>query len=206
MNLPFFLFINGPAGSGKDTLAKLIAAAEPGAYIESFAEPIRSMIYSVFFPNDGPITYTHDLRDQKVKASPMPYPAFDAYYHTKEQKHYTIRQEMIAFSEEYMKRRYGPMVFGKLLWDRVQEQAMFSKHFLIADSGFVPEAEYLISKVGPQNCALIRLHREGCTYSGDSRGYIELSDVTAIDMQNNGSLDDLLQQVKVAFSSPLSAL
>lgn len=203
LNLPTFLFINGPAGSGKDTLAKLIAAEHPSAFIEGFAEPIRAMIYSVFFPNEGPIDYSIDLREQSVKASPIPFlgvrrDPFDAPQ--AEDATITIRQEMIAFSETYMKRRYGDQIFGKLLLVRCKEQMMFSHHFIISDSGFISEAQYIIDQVGAHNCILLRLHRDGCNYSSDSRGYISLP-ISSYDIDNNREPKAMLDQLQLVLGN-----
>lgn len=192
LNLPTFLFINGPPGSGKDTLAGLIVKTCPSAFLEGFAEPIRAMIYSVFFPNEGPIDYSIDLRDQKVKASSMPF----QFPNQENIPGYTVRDEMIAFSEQYMKRRYGPQIFGRLLWERCKEQMMFSQSFVISDSGFTPEARFIIDQVGTDNCILIRLHREGCSYAGDSRGYIDLP-ITTYDITNDGAPEAMLSALQL---------
>lgn len=195
IQLPLFTFINGPPGSGKDTLAKLLCGAVTGSYIESFAEPIRAMIYNVFFPNEGPINYNFDLRDAEVKARQMPFlhPRTDDYSLI-----ISIRDAMIDFSESWMKPNFGPDIFGRLLWRRAEEQMMFSDHFIIPDSGFVPEAQFIIEQVGAHRCLLLHLSRAGTSFIGDSRSYIDLPEVRTIDLDNNGrpsAMIDYLQLV-----------
>jgi len=193
LNLPKFLFINGPSGTGKTTLASMICKAVPSAFQESFAEPIRQMIYSVFFPFEDPtfcLGSSLDLRDGAVKRQPIPF--IDAG-----RVPYTIREEMIAFSEDYMKRRYGPQIFGKLLFARCEEQSLFYSKFVIDDNGFAPEAEFIVEKEGAENCLLLRLHRTGCSFSGDSRGYVDLPGVRTIDLDNNDRLDQLLDSLQL---------
>lgn len=204
ISLPLFTFINGPPSSGKDTLAHLLCEAVPSSYIESFAEPIRAMIYNVFFPNEGPITYNFDLREGPVKARSMPFQLLceDEGCLQHGTPHvcnpYSIRDEMIAFSEEYLKRRYGQQIFGKLLWARAEEQMMFSNHFIIPDNGFVPEAQFIIDEVGPHRCLLIRLNRAGTSFANDSRSYIDLPGVRTLDLHNNAppsAMIDALQLI-----------
>lgn len=188
LNLPHFLFLNGPSGSGKSTLADLICASNSGALHESFAEPIRSMIYSVFFPNDGPITYQHNLRDSAIKQAQIGLLA-QIYDPTDPAScpSLTVRQVMIEFGETYMKRLFGQDVFGRLLFSRCVEQTLFYSHFIIDDSGFLEEAQYIISRVGADACHLVRLHRSDCSFAQDSRGYIRLPGVQALDLHNNSS-------------------
>ena len=44
----------------------------------------------------------------------------------------------------------------------------------------------MLKLFGNENAILIRLRRDGCTYEGDSRSYIELSDVRSVDIMNDG--------------------
>lgn len=201
MQLPKFLFINGPAGSGKSTLASLLCSSQPACWRESFAEPIRDMIRTVFFPNDGPLwEQTPDLRDGAVKKRNMlelagleltDGNALDPL----------VRGTMIAFSEDFMKKLFGPQIFGQLLVSRCREQELFYSTFVIDDSGFPQEASYVISQHGASSCALIRLHRDGHSFAGDSRGYISLDGVRSIDLHNNSVPLAMLDQLELEFSN-----
>ena len=57
--------------------------------------------------------------------------------------------------------------------------------FTLTDSGFVPEAVPIVKMFDAENCTLIRVHRKGCDFSGDSRSYIDLG-VKTIDVENPG--------------------
>lgn len=206
LNLPHFLFINGPPGSGKSTLAELICQSNPEAFRESFAEPIREMIYSVFFPSDV-VNRPVDLRSGPVKSSPLADLAKLDPDKTNGDGT-TVRQVMIGFSEGYMKPTFGQDIFGKLLYNRCVEQTMFYQNFIIDDSGFAPEVSYVISKVAPENCHLVRLHRSGCDYSGDSRGYISLPGVQSLDLHNDGTPSEMMDMLALELNgkADLSAL
>lgn len=194
LNLPKFIFINGPAGSGKSTLAEQITSLHPECFRESFAEPIRSMIYSVFFPSDGPLEYRYNLREQKIKSSRL---ATLAGLDIEAGDNPSTREVMIEFSESFMKRLFGPDIFGRLLWQRCAEQTHFYESFVVDDSGFVDEAAYVIGRVGKDNCHLVRLHRTGTHYRGDSRGYISLEGVQTLDLHNDGSPELMLQTLAI---------
>src|SRR4051812_44268678 len=179
LNLPKFTFINGPAGSGKSTLARLICEADKSVWRDGFAEPIREAIYVVFFPEEGPIHYDLDLKDQKVKGSPFPF-----------REDFTFRDTMISFSEDWMKPYFGRDIFGRLAFKRCLEQEMFYDKFVLDDSGFKEEAEYITNLASPSSCLLIRLHREGHNFTGDSRSYIILDGVPTINLQNDRAPED----------------
>lgn len=194
LDLPHFLFINGPSGSGKSTLAKMICEQNPSAYRESFAEPIREMIRSVFFPQFI-VDFPYDLRDQTVKNLPLLQLARLLSQENPPERlgsGPSVRAAMIAFSEQYMKPLFGNDVFGRLCFARCVEQTAFYQHFVIDDSGFFEEAHHIISRVGADNCHLVRLHRPGCNFAGDSRGHIALPGVQTLDLHNNSSPSAML--------------
>lgn len=198
LNLPHFLFINGPAGSGKSTLSRMICESHSEAMPEAFAAPIREMLWSVFFP-EAVVERPFDFKSAEVKKQKLSSlakldhlaallaPATDP----------VVREAMIEFSEHYMKPSFGEDVFGRLLWNRCCEETQFYSSFIIDDSGFVPEASYIVDRVGASACHLIRLHRHGCDYSGDSRGYISLPNVQTLDLNNNGAPDEMMQTLQL---------
>ena len=204
LNLPHFLFLNGPPGSGKSTLARMITESHPSAWRESFAEPIRDMIRAVFFPEWGPLDSPRDFRDQKVKDSKLaelanlnlPDEVFDIDP--------TLREAMIAFSETYMKPRFGSDIFGRLCFKRCVEQTQFYSSFIIDDLGFSDEAKFIIARVGADNCHLVRLHRVGCSFSNDSRSYLSLPGVQTLDLNNNGHPTEMMDMlgVELGYTTP----
>jgi len=62
----------------------------------------------------------------------------------------------------------------------------------VPDSGFREEAEAIVREAGAGDVLLVRLHRPGHGFSGDSRGYIDLDDlgVESCDVwETEGGLD-----------------
>lgn len=191
LNLPRFTFLNGPAGSGKSTLATMICATHKDVWRDAFAEPIRQMVYTVFFPEEGPIFYDLDLREGEVKKKPFPFQYPDA------EMKMSFREVMISFSEDWMKLKFGKDIFGRLAFRRCVEQELFSSRFLFDDCGFTDEAMHIVKMASPAECLLIRLHREGCDFHGDSRGYIILPEIRTLDLHNNLTPEDMLSYLEL---------
>jgi hypothetical protein len=145
-------------------------------------------MYSVFFPEEGPITFDTDLRTSDVKKRPFP------FY---EGGSRTFRDAMISFSEEWMKPQFGEEVFGRLALKRCTEQSIFYDRFVFDDSGFRPEAEFIVASEGAPACRLIRLDRPGCSFVGDSRGYIELPNVHTTHLLNDSTPEKLFAKLKL---------
>jgi hypothetical protein len=183
----------------------MICEQNPSAYRESFAEPIREMIQAVFFPQFI-VDFPYDLRDQTVKNLPLLQLARLLWQEPPSKV--SVREAMIAFSETYMKPLFGNDIFGKLCFSRCVEQTAFYQHFVIDDSGFFEEAYHIISRVGADACHLVRLHRQGCDFSKDSRGYIALPGVQTLDLHNNSSpsamLDILAAELNGSLRQPAS--
>lgn len=194
LDLPKYLFINGPPGSGKSTLAKMLCEHNPRVWNESFAEPIREMLRAVFFPSN--LYDSPNFRDQTIKTTGLL--SLAGIDNNDGQYGITVRNTMIDFSEKFLKPRFGADIFGRLLHKRCLEQAHWYDHFIIDDSGFVAEAEYVISQEGASACVLLRLHRDGCDFSADSRGYIDLA-IRTLDLYNNGTEADLLDTIQLNF-------
>lgn len=89
----------------------------------------------------------------------------------------TPRSEYIALSEEFAKLRHGNSVFGRVAARTVTFDKSHNT-FVFSDSGFADEVVPLVSAVGVNKIFVIELERPGCTFDGDSRGYIgaELSE------------------------------
>lgn len=197
-SLPKFTFINGPAGSGKSTLATLLCNTDKSVYRESFANPIRDAILATFFPDEGPIYFSFDLREGAIKRKLFPYQDIFKVAQSGEK---TFRDVMISFSEDWMKPQFGKDIFGRLALNRCAEQELFYDRFLFDDSGFPEEAAHIVKSVGAHNCLLIKLSRDGCNFSGDSRGYLDIFDVRTIEIANNGFPLEMLDTLALTFGA-----
>lgn len=187
----FAVFINGPAGSGKDTAGRLIelcsydvpaGGKSPSVRLMKFAGPLKRAVHALL----GIENRTIDAFEGEAKEELVA-----------EFLGVTPRQAYIAMSEKMAKPLWGPDFFGQ-----VAMRSALSLHpdsmVVFTDSGFADEAWPLINQLGPSRCLLIRLHREGKTFAGDSRSHIELPGVQTVDIENNGSTEDLKHKLKLA--------
>jgi hypothetical protein len=94
------------------------------------------------------------------------------------------RQALIHVAEDILKPRHGSDYFA-----RITAAAIGPGLSVVSDCGFQDDVDAMERRVGPQNVLLIRLHRRGRTYAGDSRSYVTATN--AVDIANDASLEDL---------------
>jgi hypothetical protein len=192
----YVIFINGPAGSGKDTAGKLIelctydvpqGGIAPMVHLMKFAAPLKRAVHALL-----------GIENATIDAYEGP---------AKEEQHaeffgVTPRQAYIAMSEKLAKPLWGQDFFGLV----AMRAALRHPHSMVVftDSGFAREAMPLIAQVGTKRCLLIRLHRDGKTFEGDIRSYIDLDGVQTVDIENNGTTEDLKTALKMAVRKAFS--
>lgn len=180
------VLFNGPPSSGKDTLANQLANRIPKSLVVKFAAPLKKMAMHMYCDSNSQKFHEFDAPERKN----TPDPVFLGK---------SCRQVQIDISEVYMKPMHGEDVFGKFLAKTIDNESENYDNFFVSDSGFRPEAEVLINEYGPQNVLLLRLIREGKTYEGDSRNYINLDDldVKSFDIQNiEGDVNTTVKEVE----------
>lgn len=96
----------------------------------------------------------------------------------------TIRQLFINISEVMLKPMLGKAVFGKLAANRMREDYLKDYGYVFSDGGFDYELQPLIDKFGADNIYICRLHREGCTFEGDSRSYFTDEQLEVLGIKN----------------------
>lgn len=110
-----------------------------------------------------------------------------------ETRRVSIREIMIYTSECLMKPTLGEDYFGVCRAKAIQDGEI-----VVDDSAaFISELPPLVERVGMENILLLRIHREGQTFDGDSRSYLD-SDIidNTLDIHNNGSLQEYLDTVE----------
>ena len=172
------LLINGPPRSGKDScawmLAKVLEQRGVSATISKFAWVLKNMVHRAL--SLAPDGLPDDLEDVKD----LPHPKLNGR---------TPRESYIAMSEQFIKPLLGDRWFGERLAESIEvEDEGSSDVVLVPDSGFATEAEVLMER-WPGDVRLLRLHRPGRTFAGDSRSHLDL-DVPSMDLHNAGTIDD----------------
>lgn len=123
------------------------------------------------------------------------------------------RDAMIFVSEEIKKKEHGPDYYG------LQTAAKIDSNFsyCFSDGGFIEEVLPVINRLGTDNVCIAQLFREGCSFSSDSRNYlngslqeefiinhrskIEIEDkpflpVRSYQIHNNGNVRDFHQTIR----------
>lgn len=163
------VLLNGPPRVGKDTIGRNIARLSDSYDTAAFAAELKDAVHQAFGLN-VPTMHFDKMKD-------VPRPEFFGE---------TPRNIYIAFSERFMKPLFGQGVFGRMLVKTLMGMAEAGiKLAAITDSGFTEEADEIL-KVFP-NTLLLRLHRKGCTFQGDSRSHIQLG-IESVDMHNDDAL------------------
>lgn len=174
----YAILLNGPPRVGKDHAANVLLREFKICRKLKFSNPLKLGVHASYGVDD-------DLNPdffEDVKDEPN-----DIFFGM------TPRQAYIYHSEEYMKPLHGKDVYGRILTntvkhDRFQPSNALNKVYIIPDSGFVDETKPLIKEIGADNVLLVRLHsslngRE-LDFIGDSRSYLDLPNVEAMDLVN----------------------
>ena len=159
------VFLNGPRRCGKDTAAKFIAqefALE--SRCAKFATPLKQATAALFSLNQGRYRQL-EAPGSELKTKPLPELFGLSWVET-----------LIWLSEQCVKPKFGKDAFGLLMLSQLTQPTM-TQVTVISDCGFAEEMTPLIVFYGAENCHLFRIHREGCTFDGDSRSYVFENDV-----------------------------
>lgn len=177
--------LNGPAGCGKDTLADILVTS--GFFDEklSFKSPIFDVARGVLSKDDFD-KFIKNYDDRSFKES------HQSFLGGK-----TPREFMIWISEVVMKPVFGNDVFGKRLYSKIVDG-----FYVSSDGGFASEIEPLLSN--GVDVMIVRLHRDGFDFSGDSRSYLYNTGAIEVDLKLDsgdidGSLNKLIEVVNSTF-------
>lgn len=170
-----FLLLNGPPRCGKDTVVRELVQYIKFRHMK-FAMPMKRAFAALLDITEG------QLEDFKDVQSPLLQRAGT----TQKDGRDTVREGLISFSEDWAKQRYGEDFFGRAFWQHAKNSA--EQLIVASDCGFREEVERVISNAGRRNCVLIRIHRDGCTFDGDSRSYMPDGLCEIWDINNNGTM------------------
>jgi hypothetical protein len=193
------ILLNGPPSSGKDTAARHIRtwyaknysfnadSANWSAYnkclLDRMSMPIkRAFAGTLGLPitKDGAVEPWESMKEEII-------PEFGVSY----------RQWQIDFSENFLK-GYRDEIFGQLLAARIKRR--FEKGIVnlivVPDCGFSTEIDVLYKEFAREDILLIRCHRLGFTFQGDSRSYVRAPAGCAIFDPINSLQHEYLLQIE----------
>ena len=149
------IILNGPAGCGKDTLAMALVEMGFAKGAVSFKNPMFNIAMAAL-GLDAYREFLDGYDDRARKEKPEGF-----------LNGLSRRQFMIAISEQFIKPVLGGDYFGKYLAGNLPYG---DEVFVVSDGGFASEVAPIIA--AGHDVRIVRLHREGYTFEGDSRGYL----------------------------------
>lgn len=172
------ILLNGPPSSGKDTAARHIRELYN---LLSFTDDIGDNHYLKNI-NKRCILDRMSMPIKRAFAGTMGLPITDdgivePWESRKEEIipefGISYRQWQIDFSESFLK-CYRQEIFGELLAARIacRFQKNIANLIVIPDCGFSIEIDVIYHTFGHENILLVRCHRPGFTFQGDSRSYV----------------------------------
>lgn len=177
--------LNGPPRAGKDTLAGLLCLR--GWTHMKFAAPLKAVASRMsglpFFTDETALGHLKDKPHDGLRGK-------------------TPRQFLIALSEQFYKPLYGVDIFGQMAVERLKCAPKMSGDeplVVFSDCGFRDEVLPVVRYVGKSNCLIVRLERQGCDFSSDSRGYLHVDGVESM-VCTNKTREDLQELDKDIFS------
>lgn len=196
------VFFNAPPQAGKDTAAKEVVALlnvsavhNVRAYPLKFSQPLKLAVHALF----GISSRNPDLfEDVKEEPNNLLHGAVPR----------TAYQKM---AEAHAKIEYGHDIFGQIFLRNLKETEKMieaEKHSMVvvcADSGFPQEIAPVIEYLGAENCLMVQIEREGCSFKSDTRGTVELDGVKTITIENNEGLAEFKIKVIETVANWLNA-
>lgn len=196
------ILFNGPKESGKDTVGEHLAELIPNSKIFMFKNTLYKWAATVSTLSLDEIIYISSDRVLKeLPNSSLP-------FNRTTRKHFTPREWLIHVSENVIKPLAGNDYFGYECANEIEESGV--EVALITDSGFDTELAALkdglthFKLVGTCTCpdiTLVRIHRPGYTFKGDSRNYLDdeilkILNVPVIDIHNDSDLETFLKRAE----------
>lgn len=187
------ILLNGPPSSGKDTAAKHIQYVfrelRPGndgynrPLLDRMSMPIkRAFAGTMGLPitEDGIVEPWESCKEEVIHDFGVSY-----------------RQWQIDFSENFLK-GYREEIFGRLLVARIKRrfEKGIANLIVVPDCGFSIEIDVLYEEFEREDILLIRCHRHGFTFHGDSRSYVRAPKGCAVFDPINSLQHEYLAQIE----------
>ena len=181
----YCIALNGPPRVGKDSVATRIEQLLYGATIPtlqlSMSMPMRLRAFQFLG-----WTYSREKYEEMKDVEIV------------ELGGHTLRQFMIHDSENCVKPFCGEIAWAVAAIASLGKEAMFMPGIcFVPDAGFAAEQLHMQRRFGPDNYLLVRLHRDGLDFSGDSRSYLpDEGFANTLDVQNEyGRLDHCAEAI-----------
>lgn len=173
------IIFNGPPHAGKDLATEFCCAYFNGTHHSLKTPLIKLTAASLGITVEEFLAHYDDKCDDKTHEESGCVWVKDLPMYQMNGEHLSKRQALIHVSENVIKPTFGDDIFGKLAANTLPEGVVF-----FSDGGFPDEVQPLADKVGIDNILIVHIHRDGCTFEGDSRDYVDLDGVKTVTVKN----------------------
>ena len=186
------LILNAPPNAGKDTIADYLVAHH-GYTKLSFKSALFELLYKVF-SIENPEHFMEEYYTREAKEKPCSLLRIG-------DRIMSPREALIFLSESVVKPLWGDAYFGTRAVQLIDGSS--SNLYVFADGGFLAELVPLVDKVGAENITVAQIVRDGCTFKGDSRGYVDADSIgcNVVRVANDGTIEEISEKIhsKVVF-------
>tara|TARA_R110000850_G_C9891728_1_gene458946 strand:- start:232 stop:801 length:570 start_codon:yes stop_codon:yes gene_type:complete len=180
------VIFNAPPNAGKDVCAKYCTDNNPSASHKEFKKVLFDVAKAIAQISDGEwdLLYTRERKEQPT----------DRLFGM------SPREWMIHTSESVIKPVFGKKYFGDAMALSLADGINY-----VSDGGFIEE---LYPVLAIAEVLILRIHRDGCTFEGDSRNYLpdNIEGAKVLDIENNSTLEDLFFTVDTEVNKWLLSL
>jgi len=174
-----FVIFNGPPNTGKS-----VSARDMAVRLRMKKAPIELTVSRMQIDQFPALVVTTDsfaapMKNYIAFALGEKYQEMQKDLPRAELAGFSVREFLIAESEDHMKPKYGRDIFGRLLYHRAMRYTPKPDWVIVDDGGFVEEVECL----GEFQPIIVRMSRPGCSFDLDSRRYLPQFD---FEFQNDG--------------------
>ena len=174
------IVLNGPPQCGKDTIGKELVKSIDKAIQGEFKGLLLKILKQTLNLSDDTFDMMYANRELKDVKQP--------FFNGK-----SIRDIMISISEDYIKPMLGQDYIGKYELTKIKRGN--AKCIIYTDGGFYDEIRPLLEDDSIE-LHVIQIHREGCSFSGDSRGWLVGDYLFPIRINNDGSVQEAVESIR----------
>lgn len=207
------VLLNGPAKVGKDEVVKHLLRSGIPLGLAECKENLYKLVQILFGLSEE--RFFEIYNDRCVKEIEMPEftvrfgnsweqeqmeaitgQSMRGYHSDPMRVQLSVREAMIYVSECVVKPRFGQDYFGRT---RVANMVTNKgcEFFVDPSAGFLEELPPTVKLLGQDNILLIRIHRNGHNFEGDSRDWIPDGVINnTVDVYNNGTIEDFFLQTE----------
>lgn len=148
------VIFNGPPGSGKDEACHFLKTNYGFKHLQ-----IKDQLFidTADYYGVSLEWFMHGYNDRTLKEFPRD-----------ELGGLSKRQALIHVSENVMKPKHGKDYYGRKTAEKMDQVSSYC----FSDGGFIEEILPVINTIGQDNICIVQLYRIGCSFSSDSRNYI----------------------------------